>query len=329
MISDAPKAGLINGKPMRQSRIQRSPLSPLAAAEFPNGVSKSRVLLILWLVWKAVALHRLTCYYTNYQLREVFPKVEELALPPLRRDDDAPLYKQIKRLLVGMIEDGKLAPGDRVPSENDLRSRLNVSAITVKQALKELEFEGYVERIQGKGTFVRQRKIVKRTVQSLTENMREYGHTVTSRVLGITEIHPDYRIAKAFGISEDERLIEVRRLRFIDNDPVILTHSYFTLEFGRRLITQDLEGSFFELFEALSGEPVASIKQVIEIRLSTPDEERLLNMPKLSPVAVLEGQTLLRSGTLIEYTNTVFRGDRFRFSWEGARYTEQDSSPGM
>lgn len=66
-----------------------------------------------------------------------------------------PLYKQIQEDIKKMIRDGALREGDRVPSEKELAEQYRVSQITSKNALIGLVEEGYVVRVQGKGTFIK------------------------------------------------------------------------------------------------------------------------------------------------------------------------------
>lgn len=65
-------------------------------------------------------------------------------------------YLDLKNYLVGMISSGKYAPGACIESENMLGARWGLSRNTVRQAIKELEVEGYLYRLQGKGTFIRE-----------------------------------------------------------------------------------------------------------------------------------------------------------------------------
>ena len=67
---------------------------------------------------------------------------------------EVPLYKQLKTILKELIEKGKIKAGERILSENELISRFNVSSTTARRALNELVSEGFLYRIQGKGTFV-------------------------------------------------------------------------------------------------------------------------------------------------------------------------------
>jgi DNA-binding LacI/PurR family transcriptional regulator len=65
-----------------------------------------------------------------------------------------PLYQQIYDKLIEDVNEGRLKPGDRLPSENELSQRFDVSRITSKRALEMLSNEGRVERVPGKGTFL-------------------------------------------------------------------------------------------------------------------------------------------------------------------------------
>ena len=67
---------------------------------------------------------------------------------------ELPLYKQIQHQLKELILSGKLRPGDRIPSENELAEYFNVSQITSKQAIMALVDENIIIRIKGKGSFV-------------------------------------------------------------------------------------------------------------------------------------------------------------------------------
>jgi len=71
------------------------------------------------------------------------------------RSDDRPPYKQIADHLRSAIELGRLAPGDKLPSEADLVDHYDVSRMTARQAIQEIRNEGLVQAEQGRGVFVR------------------------------------------------------------------------------------------------------------------------------------------------------------------------------
>lgn len=69
-------------------------------------------------------------------------------------DSSTPLYRQLKTLLLEKISEGKLQPGDQIPTEHELCKAFSISRTPVRQALKELVNEGVLSRRQGSGTFV-------------------------------------------------------------------------------------------------------------------------------------------------------------------------------
>ncbi len=70
------------------------------------------------------------------------------------RQADAPLHVQLKALIRRSIEEGRLRPGDRLPTEHQLCRQFGLSRTPVRQALSELTREGLLIRIPGRGTFV-------------------------------------------------------------------------------------------------------------------------------------------------------------------------------
>ena len=72
----------------------------------------------------------------------------------LTKETGMPFYRQIQHLIRHRIASGEYQPGTQIPSENELCRLLNVSRITLREALRELVGEGLLVKIQGKGTFV-------------------------------------------------------------------------------------------------------------------------------------------------------------------------------
>ena len=75
------------------------------------------------------------------------------------KDSPLPLHYQLKQILLEMIENELLKPGDSIPSERELCEAQDVSRMTVNKAILSLVNEGVLYREQGKGTFVAKPKI--------------------------------------------------------------------------------------------------------------------------------------------------------------------------
>ena len=66
-----------------------------------------------------------------------------------------PIYEQIEEQIKGLIMTGELAAGDALPSMRILAKELKISVITTKRAYEDLERDGYIESVVGKGSFVK------------------------------------------------------------------------------------------------------------------------------------------------------------------------------
>ena len=87
----------------------------------------------------------------NRRLAQARPQLE---LTPIAEASGVPLYRQVKRALIKLIESGRYAPADCLPSESAIASGLQVSIGTLRKAVDELVMENVLIRRQGKGTFV-------------------------------------------------------------------------------------------------------------------------------------------------------------------------------
>ncbi len=86
-----------------------------------------------------------------------------------------PLYYQLMDIIIDMIDSGELVEDDQLPSERELCEIYDISRSTVRQAIQELEKEGYIYRVHGKGTFVSKEKFRQELLEfySFTEEMKK------------------------------------------------------------------------------------------------------------------------------------------------------------
>lgn len=93
----------------------------------------------------------------------------------ISNNSDSPIYEQIKEQIKGEILNGRIKPGEMLPSMRFLAKELRISIITTKRAYEELEREGFIESYTGKGSFVREFnvEILKESVKCEIEEMFE------------------------------------------------------------------------------------------------------------------------------------------------------------
>lgn len=236
----------------------------------------------------------------------------------LDRRSPTPLYAQLKAILHERILSGEYAPGDRIPTERELCQRYGVSRITVVRALNDLAREGFIERIQGKGSLVTWRPIEGslNRVTGFTHSMRAQGFTTRSRVLSIETIPADQSLRAAFRLPPDseQRFVRFRRLRFVDDRPAVILTSIVPEDVGTRLMSYDLESiSFYDLFEALLGRRIARTEVTLAPIIATPEAIELLEVDEGSPQMLYRGISYLEGDIPIEVATGIFRGDTFQF----------------
>ncbi|MBP5494113.1 MAG: GntR family transcriptional regulator [Lachnospiraceae bacterium] len=86
-----------------------------------------------------------------------------------------PIYEQIEEQIKGLIMTGELKAGDALPSMRLLAKELRISVITTKRAYEDLERDGYIESVIGKGSFVKgmNSEIVKETMLYAAQELME------------------------------------------------------------------------------------------------------------------------------------------------------------
>jgi GntR family frlABCD operon transcriptional regulator len=154
-----------------------------------------------------------------------------------------PLYDQLKQNIKEAIDQGVYKQGEKVPNETELCEIYGVSRITVRRAIQELADEGFLERKQGKGTFVTRTKFAREmvSVDGFTDFSKQLGKNPSKRILVCEEINATPQIAEALQITVDSPVLRLVRLMFIDNLPFTIDETHYSLERFPNLTARFLE----------------------------------------------------------------------------------------
>lgn len=243
-------------------------------------------------------------------------KSEVAGIVMLDRSSPVPLYHQLSEMLLDRILEGHLQPNDAIPTERELIDLCGVSRITVRRALDELERRGFVQRVQGRGTFVRtsqvQRSISRLT--SFTEEIKARGMAPDVRLLALRREPATGRVAHALQIEEGRPVWLVKRLRLADKEAIAINISYLYLP-PQVEITSDELRSEVSLWSLLSkkGIMMAEADKTIEATVADSEQSDLLGVPRSAPLLLVEGVVYSGDGTPIEFHQIIGRGDRYKF----------------
>ncbi|MGY6237281.1 GntR family transcriptional regulator [Burkholderia ambifaria] len=228
----------------------------------------------------------------------------------------APLYVQIKDTLRARILDGTYAPHSRMPSEHELCAMFDVSRITVRQALGDLQKEGLLFKLHGKGTFVSKPKAFQNvtSLQGFAEAMSSMGYEIVNQLRSVRTVKADRHLATKLNVPEGAPLVEIHRVRLLNREPVSLEQTWVPEALGKRLAGADLTTrDIFLILENDCGVPLGHADVSIDAILADDDIVDALRVEESSPVLRIERLTHDASGTPIDYEHLYFRGDAFQY----------------
>jgi GntR family transcriptional regulator len=231
------------------------------------------------------------------------------------KDSRIPLYAQLMNIIVGNIENGTLKENAKIPSERELCDIYNISRATVRRAIQELENEGYIYKLHGKGTFVSHEKFKQDLLKfySFTDEMKRQGKTPVTKVLDFEILDCNLELANKMRIKEEDIVYKIMRLRFADDDPMMIETSYVPYDRFPGITKMDLENeAMYDLFAKRFNAHIGRAEETFLPVLTTEEEEKLFNLKKKIPSLKIERITF-ENEQIIEYTITIARGDRFKY----------------
>lgn len=233
-----------------------------------------------------------------------------------------PKYYQISREIIFQIQQGKLLPGAPVPSENDIITQYQVSNTTARKVLFELEREGWVRREKGKGTFVRDYKVlveIDRTF-GFTKNMLHAGRRPTTRLLGFRLRDGNHtQVVNGREYTLKGPFCEIERLRFADGIPMMKESRFISLQLCPDIQRRNLEQSLYSIFEKDYGIFLTSIRQMLSAVMLQGDCLKAFKLDKPVPAFRVEGASFVSKEIIVEMEDSIYRGDMFRFAANATR----------
>ena len=233
--------------------------------------------------------------------------------PPDEPGRPVPKYYAVKQRLLEFT--ATMAPGSPVPPERELARQYGTSRTTVRQALSELVIEGRLLRIQGRGTFVAKPKVAQLLeLASYTEGMRAHGLHPRTTILEIGYVTADGQLAGRLGIRTGGRALRIHRLRLADGEPMSIDTSHLPARRFPGLRRQlSRHNSLYETLTTAYGVQLAEAQETIETVLAGPEDARLLGVDVGLPLLLLSRHAFDSGGEPVEWAQSWYRGDRYKF----------------
>lgn len=234
----------------------------------------------------------------------------------IEKTNATPLYLQLKNKIKKEIRTGMLKPGDKLPSETQLQKEYNMSRVTVRNAMEELTVEGYIIKVQGKGSFVAHSDMLRLPVgvTSFTEDAKMQGVNLTSRVVKfeIQDIQSELD-REFFGDRTNGKVLVFKRVRSADGVPIALEENHFSASM-KGLEKEDLTGSLYDiLMSKYRMIPSNKGRRSVKISYASPEIADYLSINTGTPVIESEMCVYDINGVPIHTVKDIVRGDNDRF----------------
>ena len=238
-----------------------------------------------------------------------------------------PRYQQLKDLIINRIATGELRPNDRVPSEHELVDAMNVSRMTANRALRELNDEGYVERIAGRGTFVSDLRAQSHlvAVQNIADEIAARGHAHACTVLRQSRQRARGEVAKALHVEQGADVFHLLLVHAENGTPVQVEDRHVLASFAPECLEQDFTAMTPSAYLS-SVAPLQEAEQVVRASMPNPAVRKHLAMGEGEPTLVIVRRTW-SNGQPVTFGRFHHPGSRYELTGHYAPPGTQRSMP--
>ncbi len=220
-----------------------------------------------------------------------------------------PVYVQIAELLLRDIAAGRLVDGERLPPERDMARQLSVSVGTLRKALKELEKQKMLERVQGSGNYVRVSKTSTGIYSMFRLELPEGGGLPSADILSV-DVMPKPDDLPEFG--QADAASRVRRLRYLNDTIIALEEIWLDASMGH-VEKNDLSESLYHYYQHQLGFWITRAEDRVHIdRVPDWGPERFTKRPGAF-VGFVERFSWADAPEAIEFSRTWFDPDQAQY----------------
>ncbi|MGG3941474.1 trehalose operon repressor [Peribacillus psychrosaccharolyticus] len=225
-------------------------------------------------------------------------------------------FTQISEDIAGQINDGQLTAGSLLPSENELADMYAASRETVRKALKILAEDGYIHKVQGKGSIVLDVTKLDFPISGLVsfkELSSKMGKRIRTWVVELEKGEPSRDSKEKMKLEKDDLVWTVSRVREIEGERIILDKDILSATYVPELTKEICENSIYEYLEGELGLAISFAKKEITIEIPTEEDRRCLDLEGFHNIVVVKNYVYLDDASMFQYTESRHRPDKFRF----------------
>lgn len=239
--------------------------------------------------------------------------------PTIRRENRiVPLYHQVEQVIRHRIATGKYAPGSQIPSEHELGRELQVSRVTVREALRELVQDRMLVKVQGKGTFVDLSPPTSLPPIKYTGSLEDLYERVLKlevKHVSLTRVPVTERVRQVLHLdAADTEIVQIERRRHVNNEPFSFTINHLPVAIGDRVDAEALyRVPLLAMLERDLGIKIVRAEETVEAAPADPTVADQLGIPVLYPVMHVTRVMFTDHDRAFEIVETFYRADKYQY----------------
>lgn len=214
------------------------------------------------------------------------------------------------------ILSSELDKGDAIPPESKLATIYKVSRVTIRQAIKILIEDGLLYSVQGSGTYLSHNKIQHNIfkLQSFTEEMDALDNMPSNEIKEFKLMAVPEDIKDILQLESGQQVYYIKRLRFADQEPLILEESYLPVELFPDLSVEIMKYSKYD-YIAEKGRIID--KRYSELIPMLPNEElmEIFHLSTHDPLLFLSAFATFEDGLIFEYSKVYYHPKKYAFKF--------------
>lgn len=243
-----------------------------------------------------------------------------------------PVYYQIKQTVKGWIINKEFGPGAKIPSENELAERFQVNRLTVRQALAQLSQEGFLNSKRGERTFVtKDHHLIDSFGLEFSGFMDDLFYQVSkskTKSVKMARLAVSKLIKEKLELgNEEEEIIQIKRVRFMEGKSFAYTVNYLPLEIGEKINEKDLyKKPLLQIMEQDLGIEFTEAFQTIQASFADMEVSEKLGIALGSPILSVERVMYAKGSKPVELVQSSYPGEVYKYIVRLAKVRRKDGS---
>lgn len=228
---------------------------------------------------------------------------------------EAPKYQIVETDLIDKISQGLYSDKNILPSEAELEKIYNCSRITIRQALENLEYKGYIYKVQGSGSFIRNKNMMQGSpsIKSTSQNLNDHSKPSSTKVLAFSIVKANKKNAEVLGVKKGDNIYYIERVIYLEDQPIIFEKSYMSVKMHPEISVKYLEDSKYK-YAKNHNFNIEYSYQKVSPTFPTDDIADILKILPTQPILRVEMTTHLSDGTVFDYQKRYCNSELYQYN---------------